>query len=550
MPTLDWIGKKAVEKHHEEVPFHLLKCDNSLSVGDPGSGNLIVQGDNLVALKALLPYYAGKVDCIYIDPPYNTGAEGWIYNDNVNSPEIKEWLGKVVGAEAEDLSRHDKWLCMMLPRISTLYKMLSEDGQIFVSIDDHELDNLIQILDIVFGRSRQVGILSWYKKRKGSFLSKELVSVTEYVVVYRKGKKAALYGGAPNEEESQPILKRGNRTKVIKFPAKTVQTKLENGAHKVGVKGTGTTAMKLLDEILVQDGVIVDEFRLEGPFVWGQEMLDEELSRGGVCVINTENFQPRVFRKFAEGHHKGLSSFIDGRTMSATNDDAFEELREIFHTDRLFAYSKPKNLVKHLIRAATNYSKDSIVLDSFAGSGTTAHAVMQLNKEDGGNRKFILVEMDQNICENITAERVKRVALGYKNQKGQQVEGLGGGFRYCTLGETLFDADGEIRKEVKFSDLARHIYLTETGEPLPKQNNGRSPLLGVHHGTAYYLLYNGILGDKTAQGGNVLTRAVLAELPEHEGPKVIYGTGCRLGKKRLDEMQTQFRQIPGKVVVR
>jgi adenine-specific DNA-methyltransferase len=139
MPTLDWIGKKAVLNHHREVPYRLLRCNAELSAGDPDSGNLLVQGDNLEALKALLPYYAGKVKCIYIDPPYNTGNEKWIYNDAVNSPEMRNWLGKVVGAEAEDLSRHDKWLCMMYPRLSLLKDFLTEDGAIFISIDDNEV---------------------------------------------------------------------------------------------------------------------------------------------------------------------------------------------------------------------------------------------------------------------------------------------------------------------------------------------------------------------------------------------------------------------------
>ena len=159
MPTLNWIGKPAVVNHHREVPYHLLKCDKSLSVGDPGSGNLLVQGDNLVALKALLPYYAGKVKCIYIDPPYNTGNENWVYNDNVNSPEIRRWLGKVVGAEAEDLSRHDKWLCMMYPRLMVLRDFLREDGLIFVSIDDNEQAHLTMLMNEVFGSPNHIETL-------------------------------------------------------------------------------------------------------------------------------------------------------------------------------------------------------------------------------------------------------------------------------------------------------------------------------------------------------------------------------------------------------
>ena len=161
MPTLDWIGKKAVLNHHRQVPYHLLRCDVSLSVGDPDSGNLLVQSDNLVALKALLPYYAGKVKCIYIDPPYNTGNEKWIYNDAVNSPEIRRWLGKVVGAEAEDLSRHDKWLCMMYPRLSLLREFLTEDGAIFVSIDDTEAHHLKILMDEIFGARNFLCTFAW-----------------------------------------------------------------------------------------------------------------------------------------------------------------------------------------------------------------------------------------------------------------------------------------------------------------------------------------------------------------------------------------------------
>ena len=154
MPTLDWIGKKAVVNHHREVPYRLLQCDGALSAGDPDAGNLLVQGDNLEALKALLPYYAGKVKCIYIDPPYNTGNEGWVYNDNVNRPRSRQWLGKVVGKEAEDLSRHDKWLCMMYPRLRLLREFLREDGAIFVSIDDQESHRLRMVLDEVFGSAK------------------------------------------------------------------------------------------------------------------------------------------------------------------------------------------------------------------------------------------------------------------------------------------------------------------------------------------------------------------------------------------------------------
>ena len=186
MPTLDWIGKQAVVNHHREVPTRLLHCDGDLSFGDRDAGNLLVEGDNLEALKALLPFYAGKVKCIYIDPPYNTGNEGWVYDDNVNSPEIRAWLGKVVGKEAEDLSRHDKWLCMMLPRLSVLKEFLTPDGCILVSIDENEISNLVCLLDEIFGRQNRIGISVWQKGNKGD--AKLIPIVHEYVVFYARDK--------------------------------------------------------------------------------------------------------------------------------------------------------------------------------------------------------------------------------------------------------------------------------------------------------------------------------------------------------------------------
>ena len=184
MPALDWIGKKAVVNHHREVPYHLLKCDKALSVGDPGSGNLLVQGDNLLALKALLPYYAGRVKCIYIDPPYNTGNENWVYNDAVNSPEIRKWLGKVVGAEVEDLSRHDKWLCMMYPRLTLLREFLRSDGVIFASIDNTELCYLTILLDEIFGIRNRVGTIVWKNATDNN--PTRIVPEHEYVLCYAR----------------------------------------------------------------------------------------------------------------------------------------------------------------------------------------------------------------------------------------------------------------------------------------------------------------------------------------------------------------------------
>lgn len=215
--------------------------------------------------------------------------------------------------------------------------------------------------------------------------------------------------------------------------------------------------------------------------------------------------------------------------------------------ERLFAFPKPISLMQRLVDYCV--PKDGLVLDSFAGSGTTAHAVLRQNSEDGGNRRFILVEIEPDIARGITAERVRRVAEGYTNAKGDPVAGLGGSFRFCELGEPLFDESGQIRETVRFGELARHVYFTETGEPLPRERVPNTPLLGVCRGVAVYLLFNGILGDKTANGGNVLTRKVLAALPPFNGPKVIYCAGCLIGAERLAEEGITIRQTPYEIRV-
>ena len=224
--------------------------------------------------------------------------------------------------------------------------------------------------------------------------------------------------------------------------------------------------------------------------------------------------------------------------------EAKKELLELvdFNTSNdVFITPKPTRLIQRILQIATD--KDSLILDSFAGSGTTGHAVLKQNAEDGGNRRFILVEMDENIARNVTAERVRRAAQGYTNAKGQQVEGLGGGFQFCRLSsEPLFDANGQIRSDVSFAQLAEFVWFAETGSGFTGKAD--SPLLGIHQGRAVYLLYNGILKDRSINGGNVLTSPVLDLLPKFDGPKVIYAAACRMGQARMDKLGIQFKQTP------
>lgn len=560
MPVLDWIGKQAVVKHHRDVAYRLLEPVPELSVRaershteggkveasgtDSYGGNLIVQGDNLLALKALLPRYAGQVKCIYIDPPYNTGNEGWAYNDNVNSPEIRKWLGEVVGKEGETLDRHDRWLCMMYPRLMLLKQFLREDGVLFISIDDNEVHNLRGVANEVGGLNF-VGAVIWERKRKGSHLSRKMTKKTEYILVYSRAKDdIELVGESVGEDEDFPLVKRTNQRKELRIPRdKLGPTSLKDGTYPAGKYGQGGTMVELLDAAVVHGGRFVTDVHLRGPFVWTQENLDIELAAGGKCFLRTKNLSLRALKGSANQGQKGLSSLLTKEV--GTNEDASEELTAIFggEVNAIFQYSKPVGLIQTLVRAATFTNKHALILDSFAGSGTTGHAVVKQNAEDGGRRRFILVEMDPGIARDVTAERVKRVARGYTNAKGEAVAGLGGGFQFCKLSdEPLFTSDGQIRADVTFAQLAEFVWFVETGSGFT--GDAKSPLIGVHEGRAIYLLYNGILKDRSVGGGNVLTSAVLDVLPQFDGPKVFYAAACRLGSARLLRENIVFKQTP------
>lgn len=272
-------------------------------------------------------------------------------------------------------------------------------------------------------------------------------------------------------------------------------------------------------------------------------LAEDELviaKRGGKWTVSYKQYL-----RSEEGQERTRKpySIVEGiYTQQGTN-----ELKEILGNGKAFSFPKPSRLIAHLLQFAT--FKDSLILDSFGGSGTTAHGVLKLNQQDRGNRRFILVEMERNIAREVTAERVRRVAAGYTSSEGEKVDGLGGAFRYCELGEPLFDENGKIRETVSFADLARHVYFSETGEPLPRERVRKSPFLGSCRGVGIYLLYNGILRDKSANGGNVLTRAVLAELPPFDGQKVIYCAGCLLGKDRLQTERIIVRQTPYEIKV-
>jgi len=546
MPTLNWIGKEAVVNYHLQVPFHLLKDVPDLACGEPGSGNLIVEGDNLIALKALLPYYAGQVKCIYIDPPYNTGNEDWIYNDNVNNPIMREWLRDAIGNEKETLDRHDRWLCMMYPRLQILKRLLSRDGLLCVSIDDNEVSYLGILLDNIFGAINRLACAPWLAEPSGGKEKTGLRGGHEYLLIYHNGDDTNISReirstGQLNLEDKwgkyrkgRELMKWGGISLRKDRPGQWFPLKTPDNIEVWPIKNDGQ----------------------EGHWRWGKEqkmkdiILDPEHAHWELRPFDTGvEWQGKHERWVPYEKIRDTSKSIGWSTWLDTygfNADATRELKNIFGY-KAFDTPKPMALVRWLI--SLHADENALVLDSFAGSGTTAHAVLALNKDDGGNRRFILVEMEPKVAREVTTKRVQRISMGYTNLKGQHVEGLGGGFRYCKLGEPLFDNSGKVQRAVSFIDLARHVYFSETGEPLPADTNTTTPLLGVCRGVGIYLLYNGILKDKSANGGNVLTRSVLAQLPPFDGQKVIYCTGCLLGHERLQKEQIIIRQIPYEIKV-
>lgn len=545
MPTLNWIGKDAVVKHHKEVPFRLLEpvpelsCEKvgagetalSAANGAAASGNLIVQGDNLHALKALLPRYAGQVKCIYIDPPYNTGNEGWVYNDNVNSPEIRKWLGEVVGKEGETLDRHDRWLSMMYPRLVLLKQFLREDGAIFVSIDDNEVATLRLLMDEIFGARNFVASFVVQKRVSPDNDERLATAVHDHLVCYGKNKNACLFSRLPRTEEADARYENPDNDPRGPWTSSDLTRReyrehdfypiaLPNGREVTPAAGRSWSVPR-------------DSY---------QRLLDDRrlwFGRNGSAM-------PRLKRFLSEVSDGMVPTTWFSSDLAGDNQQSKKELRAILHEQAdLFATPKPTKLLQRILQIATD--KDSIILDSFAGSGTTGHAVLKQNAEDGGKRRFILVEMDENIARNVTRERVKRVAEGYTNAKGQAVDGLGGGFQFCRLSaEPLFTAEGQIRADVTFAQLAEFVWFAETGSAKVGAGGTAqfdSPLLGIHEGRAIYLLYNGILKDKSVAGGNVLTGPVFEVLPRFAGPKVIYAAANRMGARAAREGIT-FKQTP------
>ena len=467
MATLNFKGKTFVQNHHLAVKYHQLvpKKDKSLTDKVSLNDNLIIHGDNLKALKALLPTYAGKVKCIYIDPPYNTGNERWVYNDNVNSPMMQEWLKSKKPVDGEDLTRHDKWLCLMMPRLKLLRELLREDGVIFVSIDDNEVLHLRMLMDEVF-QGNFVGQFIWRKKEGGGQTDQYFVTEHEYILVYAKSQDFKWLDETILESESEY----NKQDKNGKFSAVKL-AKWGTGAHK-------EDRPKMFFPIKDPDGKniypVAPDGR-DGRWRVGKERM-QLLIDNNLIYWKKKNNKWVPYEKIY--YEEGQTKVIKERSIIfdlATTGDASNELKDIFGRKDIFDNPKPHLLIQYLLTYSTD--QNSIILDSFAGSGTTAHAVLDLNKEDGGSRKFILVECE-DYADRITAERVRRVIKGYKKRDSSpsaqndnknvtlnEVKGLGGTFSYFELGDPIeMESILEGNKLPTYLELARYVFYTATGE--------------------------------------------------------------------------------------
>lgn len=534
MPTLQFKGKTFVQNHHLAVKYHQLVPKADLSLTDKVSlhDNLIIQGDNLKALKALLPTYSGKVKCIYIDPPYNTGNEHWKYNDNVNSPMIQEWLGKEVAID--DLTRHDKWLCMMMPRLKLLRELLSEDGAIVINIENNEYSNLKLILDEIFGEQNFIGCFIWRKKEGGGQTKEYFVTEHEYIIIYAKS----------NEFNWIDDTLEGDDTAFNKED--------ENGKYKlVKLAKWGNTARKedrpkMHFPIYAPDGKKVIPYAPDGNLGrWrvGKARMDLLIESELIEFRKNEKNDWIAYERiyFDENNITTIKerSILYDLTNTA---DASKQLTEIFGRKDEFDTPKPIDLVKYFI---SHISKNNdIILDSFAGSGTTAHAVLELNKEDGGNRSFILIEME-DYANSITAERVRRVIKGVPTAKSELLKnGTGGTFSYFHLGDALEMESILTQNNLpSYIEFARYLFYTATGEEFNEniidENTG---FIGESKNYEVYLFYK---PDIEWLKTNALTLDACKALPNIKNKQhLVFAPAKYVDDYTCLEYRIDFCQLP------
>ena len=507
MPILNWLNKEQAITTAKNCPYRLLEEVPELSYGEKDTDNMLIQGDNLDALKALIPTHAGRVKCIFIDPPYNTKSAFEHYDDNLE---------------------HSKWLSMMYPRLELLHQLFAEDGSLWITINDNEAHYLKVICDEVFGRSNFISNSIWQKKYSASNDAKSLSEDHDHILVYAKYKPAWV----PNKLERNL-----ESNKAYKNPDNDPRGLWQSDNYKCN---KSASERPNLYYAIIQPNT-GEEIWPSKTAVWRynyethQRHIKEDLIWWGKDGTNST---PR---------YKRLLSSVDNTTVPQSvwlwkdvghNQDAKREVLKL-DPSAPFSTPKPEKLIQRIIHIGSN--EGDLILDSFLGSATTAAVALKMN------RKFIGVELGEHAVTH-AQPRLKKVVDGEQGGISEDVNwDGGGGFKFYRLGEVIFNEDGSLKEGISFDALASHIWYGDTHQSL--EQTTKSPLLGVHNGIAYYLLYNGILGDKRPDGGNVLTSKVLAMLPPHpedpkNGKKVIYGETTRMGEARLKSENIIFKQIP------
>ncbi len=540
MPTLEWVGKHKVVNHHHDIPYRVLEHTYGFSNGQVSdtptdTWNMIIHWDNLEALKSLLPKYEGKIKCIYIDPPYNTGNEWWVYNDNVNDPKIKKRLHQVVGKEWEDLSRHDKRLCMMYPRLKLLHKLLRDDGVIFVSIDDNEQANLKLMMDDIFWAWNFVNTKPFIRHIPDGTNKWHIARSHEYILWYAKKINSLDYFNRP-QELSWESIKHLTNAPWVKNPTsdilfkKWLRYEWEDQIITWRIWWDWEPIEVVWEMVLrgweLQNDVILRSSRrnkrqVELYMKW--EVVIDEKWQAIEEIFLKKNWKPMYIKWLKYYAPKSVQQFKD-------SSESISLVKELW-----FDYPKPYTLVQFIL-ALTTKGQD-IILDSFAWSWTTAHAVLNLNKQDWWDRKFILVEL-MDYAETITAERVKRVITWY-GEWSKSVEGTWWWFDYFELGEQLFLSDESINPHIWIAKLREYIWYTETRSSTALTTKSDNPyFLWSHNSTDYYFYYT---PDRTTTL-NFDFLATLVRTPSDQW--IIYADICSLDEAFMREHSIIFKKIP------
>lgn len=516
MPILNWLDREKDVKAAKSVPYRLLELDPKLSYGDDEAENMLIQGDNLEALKALLPYYAGQAKCIFIDPPYNTHSAFEHYDDNLE---------------------HTKWLSMMYPRLELLRELLAEDGSIWVTIDDNEGHYLKVIMDEVFGRNNFITSVAWQKFHSVKANSQYKISAShDHIFAYRKSEELQDFNLIPMDEDALKIYKNLDDDPRGRWRTAPLTVSLLSGQRGQQYAKTGTSSG--LYEITSPNGK--KHWPTKGRCWLSKEYIEELKNDNRIWWGKDGNAVPMKKIFLSEQGGTKISNTFWKHDEVGSNKKANDEQKQLFKEDNSFGTPKPEGLMERIFHLATN--EGDLVLDSFLGSGTSSAVAHKMK------RKYIGIEMGEH-AESYCYPRLKAVIDGEQGGISANVEWAGGGgFKFYRLGKAVFDAEGRIKQGIKFEHLAAHIWFSETKQALKKK--AENPLLGVHENVAYYLLYNDVLGDKKPQGSNVLTSRILCDLPPHDGQKVIYGESSRIGAARLKRENIIFKQTPYDVKAR